>query len=396
MPRRFALLLGLLISSASLVHAADDSKASAEPTVPDVIKKTPLNLDELRVPISPAFTLLGVTPTEIERPSTARAFAVGLLSASERANGELPANLAIELAPYWWTDKPKLTFDEYYRANPGQRMAQSFAISLASSELSTYRQDENAKGTALALGARTMILGGKKNPELQRAVDALVRQLDDLDACVPFIDPKAPAPPPDAKVVGQITVNGVTHRESTLDLSPACETALQSIKSRALRVSTFDRERVGLVLEAAGGAVMEVPKDDASDKRTAKYGGWLTWSYRSSGAEDLDTPSALTVVAVQRWLRDDISSEDAIDVGARLIYKSTDNQWTVSGEYLKRFADETGDSSSSRITLEYALSERYTLTAALGRNFRTGDKQSPLIAIAGLSIGWGGATMKTR
>lgn len=374
--QRLALLC-LLLSQALITRAAD------APSEPD------LTLDELRVPISPAFTLLGVTPTEIERPSTARALAIGLLSASERAGGDLPTNLALEVAPYWWSDRPTLTFDGYYDAGLLQRVAQSFAISVATSELSTYTHDENADGTAISLGARTMILGGRRNPKLKEEVDALLKEQDAFNAsdCVPFLDSSA---------VTGTTDETPVHRVSNVELSAECEAMQRRMRTRAAQVTALDKERVGLVLEAAAGTVTEIPQDDSSDRRTSKYGAWLTWSYRGSSEGAIDAANAWTVVALQRWLRDDVSSDDAFDVGGRVIYKSTANQWSVSYEYLQRFADRDADSTSSRVTLEYVLSERYTLTAALGRGFRTRDDKSPLVAIAGISLGWGGAKMKTN
>jgi hypothetical protein len=374
--QRRLIALSLLVLQTLSTHAADQAP------------KPLLSLDELRVPVFPAFTLLGVTPTEIERPSTARAFAVGLLSASERSSGDLPTNLALEVAPYWWSDQPKLTFDGYYNARIGQRIAQSLAVSLATSELATYLQDEDANGTAVSLGVRAMILGGKRNPELVPAVEALKAQLSafNISDCVPSSDLATTAP----------TAGEEIRRESEIELSPACEQQLQLIRERAARVTAFDRERVGLVLEAAAGAVTEIPDDDASDRRTSKYGAWLTWSYRGTGNGTLNDANSWTVVALQRWLRDDVVDSDAFDVGARLIYKSKANQWSASYEYLQRFADEDADSSSSRFTLEYVLNERYTLTAALGRGFRNDESKSPLVAIAGLAVGWGGAKMQTH
>lgn len=358
-------LLGLLLSPA-MIYAADAPKA------------TDATLDELRVPVTPAFTLLGVTPTQIERPNTARALAVGLLSASERAGGDVPTNLAIEVAPYWWTDRPDLTFQDYYRARWPERMAQTFALSIGTSELATYTHDKDAEGTAVAIGVRSMILGGKRHPQIEQLVDEQVNALMAFtNTCVEDI----PEPTSDEPVINRVT---------EMELSDDCKNMEQSLRTRANRVTALDKERVGLVLEAAAGTVTEIPRDDAGDRHTSKYGAWLTWSYRSSSPEAIAAANDWTVVALQRYLRDDIDDTEAFDVGGRVIYKSKANQWSVSYEYLQRFSDGDDDSSSSRVTLEYMLDDRYTLTAALGRDFRTDDGKSPLIAIAGISLGWGG------
>src|SRR6185436_9150701 len=86
---------------ASLLVVAIFSTAAADLQVPE----------ELKTPAQPAFTLLGVTPTSIDRPSTPRAFAVGLLGAFADSKDSLPRNLALEVAPYWWSSRPSETYD---------------------------------------------------------------------------------------------------------------------------------------------------------------------------------------------------------------------------------------------------------------------------------------------
>jgi hypothetical protein len=324
------------------------------------------SVDELRVPATPAFTLLGVSPTNVERPSSARAFAVSVLSSAERGDGNVPTNLAMEVSPYWWTDHPELTFDKYYAAGFGQRVAQSLSISAASTELSTYRDDDDAKGTALAVGVRALLLGGKPAPELADNVSQLMSlQTKFLLECVPDIGDTDPP-------------------------NPECPALEAKLRTQTTAVAALDRERVGLVLEAAAGVVDEFTNNDTRASDTSKYGAWLTWSYRSGAEHVLDDPTSLTVVAVQRWLRDTVADTDYIDVGARLIYKSKANRWSLSGEYLRRFANHADDTTSARATVEYVLSDRYTLTIALGRDFENPAGRSPLIAIAGLAMGWGG------
>ena len=333
------------------------------------------DLDEFRVPASPAFTLLGVSPTAVERPTTSRAFAFSALSATERSDGGVPSNLAMEFTPYWWSDRPELTFEKFYSAAFGQRVAQSFAVSIGSSELATYRNDNDVDGTALAVGARANLIGGKPAPQLAAAVGALRdAQQKLLLECIPDLEEDA--------------ASGTTE----IDLStPECQQLDGDLKAHAKRITALDKERVGLILDGALGVVQEYPENVTDDERTAKYGAWLTWSYRSEAAEraNPNAQSYLIFVAVQRWLRDELINEDAFDVGARVIYKSRDDKWSVSGEYLKRFGDSALASNSSRLEFEYVISERYTLVAALGRDFETPDERSPLVAIAGINIGLG-------
>jgi hypothetical protein len=334
-----------------------------------------VDLDELRVPASPAFTILGVSPTAVERPTSSRAFAFSALSATERAGGSIPSNLAMEFTPYWWYDRPDLTLERFYNASFAQRVAQSFAVSIGSSELATYRNDDSLDGTALAVGARVNLFGGKPVPQLPAAIGKLQEAQTSLAAeCVPDLD------------------EGATSGSSEIDLSsPECRKLQAALDAQAKAVASLNKERVGLVVDAALAVAREYPDNITDQDRTSKYGVWLTWSYRSQAAA-LANPNAqsyLVFAAVQRWLRDEISDEDAVDVGARLIYKSSADKWAVSAEYLKRFGDGDLSGDSTRIEFEYVLSERYTLVAALGRDFETAQDRSPLVAIAGLNVGLG-------
>jgi hypothetical protein len=61
-------------------------------------------VDELNIPTSPAFVLLGKSPANIEKPVNPKALALSLINAGESGG-------AIEFAPFWLTDQPKYTFD---------------------------------------------------------------------------------------------------------------------------------------------------------------------------------------------------------------------------------------------------------------------------------------------
>src|SRR5688572_1972997 len=111
--------------------------------------------EELKVPAQPAFTLLGVTPTAIDRPSTPRAFAVGLLGAYADSTDTLPRNLAIEVAPYWWKNRPGETFEKLNnRTGPFEAFWQTLSFSIATSELDRTNAGVRIEGTSMAAGVR--------------------------------------------------------------------------------------------------------------------------------------------------------------------------------------------------------------------------------------------------
>jgi hypothetical protein len=70
--------------------------------------------DKLRTPDSPAFALLGVSPTDIQKPTTPRALAVALSKfVTSDAMLEIPQSLAIDIAPFWFWSQDRLTYADY-------------------------------------------------------------------------------------------------------------------------------------------------------------------------------------------------------------------------------------------------------------------------------------------
>ena len=85
----------------------------------------PITLKDLKTPVSPGFQLLGVAPTDIDRPATPRAFAVALLSALQKGDTVLPNGFAMEVAPYWLLPHDRLEFTTYINPGVGQSLRQT-------------------------------------------------------------------------------------------------------------------------------------------------------------------------------------------------------------------------------------------------------------------------------
>src|SRR2546422_11011326 len=80
------------------------------------LQAAPGGLEELRTPASPAFVLLDLTPSAVERPTPPKALAASLLAATGDLRF-LPRNYAIDVAPYWLAPHPTLTYQQFH--NPG-------------------------------------------------------------------------------------------------------------------------------------------------------------------------------------------------------------------------------------------------------------------------------------
>jgi len=111
-------------------------------------------LDSMKTPESPAFMLLGISPTNFSKPETPNAFAVNVLNGFSNKD-IVPQNFAIETAPYWWFQQYNLTFYEYINPGIWQSIQQNFSFSAATSKISSA-----PGGTFLAGGVRTIICPG--------------------------------------------------------------------------------------------------------------------------------------------------------------------------------------------------------------------------------------------
>src|SRR6188768_264369 len=90
-------------------------------------------VDDLRSPSTAAVTILGTSPTAIERPDTPRALVFNLASSVADAGG-IPQNYAMQVAPYWLRSHPDLLFSTYVRPTVAHSMKRSFAVSVATAD----------------------------------------------------------------------------------------------------------------------------------------------------------------------------------------------------------------------------------------------------------------------
>lgn len=178
-------------TSTASVTAPVASQTPKPPTPEELLTSfQPFNADsellsfaevDLAVPESPAFTVLGLTPQTVVRPSSPRQFASSLLSGVDR-HGNFQSGLALDSVPYWIFAGSGITLKEYrnsYKIRLLSRTQFSFA--------NTKGASEDDKSVRLALGLR-MTLWDDGDPHSD----------DELMSCfakVGLPNPPAVAPP---------------------------------------------------------------------------------------------------------------------------------------------------------------------------------------------------------
>lgn len=85
-------------------------------TMECLAQKIPNNIDielkDLIVPSSPAFSILDFNPKTIERPGTIKALALNMVNETGKSGG-IPKNFALEFAPYWFFKDAKMDIYNY-------------------------------------------------------------------------------------------------------------------------------------------------------------------------------------------------------------------------------------------------------------------------------------------
>lgn len=291
-----------------------------------------LQLDELATPSTPAFTLLGLSPTNVSRPTLSKPF---FMSLANGLNGSsIASDVAVETTPYWWVPRPGLTYKKYYglededKSSGGflDQVARSFALSVATSDASPDIDSINSR--FLAAGLRFQVLNGEPSREFARAYEGslhdelLIREavgdlkfkvnrgiiatMEDLEAGVAI------------SVQSIVSTNSSFRGLSSQQKENRKRMAMEYIREFMLELegSEFKKEsivdflekkrgevsdkvnelltemqgmsRVGWLLEFSGAASLLAPTNDIEYTLGQDWAGWATLTYRWEPKEESD------------------------------------------------------------------------------------------------------------
>lgn len=355
----------VLAVAAALLAGAREARAQADSLA--------VQLERLRTPTSPAFVVLGISPTAVERPTTPRGFALGLVSAAAQSDDLVPDNYAAEFAPYWLGSRRQLTFRDYYDPTLLQRLQQTFSVSFATNTV--VENDDSLP--AVGAGFRIAPFVGRAS----RHLDSLVASLDHV-------------------------------QDSLLDVRIALRRARTSADSAAVlaRQKAFadsnvvltsqiraemndDDGRVGFRMQIAGGVAAYYPGNQFTAGKIGRTGLWGTAAYR------LERPG-VDLIALARLLRNEEGTkQDAVDVGGRavLLFEpfAASFEWvsrSVSGDAGSGPDGTPGFASGSRGVgmLEYRVNSDLFVSFSFGQDYpREGEDGQPLVAILGGQFNFG-------
>src|SRR5690606_9372071 len=130
--------------------------------------KTVPSVNDIRTPNSPAFTVLGVQPTSIEKPSTPADLTLALDNATEGFTS-FPKNFAVELSPYWMS---KTARSIKWQDDVERSLEESLLRTLSLSFATTSKTIDENESRGLSYGVRCFLVSGKIGKE---SIDAIKR-----------------------------------------------------------------------------------------------------------------------------------------------------------------------------------------------------------------------------
>lgn len=362
-------LAALLTATVSAALAAAPAAADGDLDVPD--------FDAIRTPDSPAFTVLGVSPSQIERPNTPKQLAIALSGFLSGTGFAIPRNVAVEFAPYWLVGHPDLQLSDYRTRGLGRQLAENITVSLATTSTDVTTADPMASeiiasDTAIAFGVRTTAQLSRDMPACTEDVDALVR----------YAQSGAITTHPDFAAIAALPQD---QREAATDALKARVVAQLADLTRKCGVEGGADAR-GWSLEAAAATSLSFAESDPDRGSLRSSGAWLTLAYKWIG---------VSAIGLARAHVDHVADGRVVtfDPGARLVVAR--GRYALSGELVGRFQVAETMSTRSRdstyrvaLGFDMRLTDQTWLTVSFGKDY-SGDEDGKLFSLANLEWGFG-------
>jgi hypothetical protein len=145
-----SLAFGTLAAMATLAHGEEATPAQSleAKKVQVFVKLKELAAVDLAIPDSPAFSVLGISPSEVQRPGTVRELGASLLRGVD-ANGKAKTGLALDVAPLPLFAPSWIRGGDKYK---GHYVLQAFTRTTVS--LATTADEKGGDASKLAWGVR--------------------------------------------------------------------------------------------------------------------------------------------------------------------------------------------------------------------------------------------------
>lgn len=314
------------------------------------------DFDKLRTTDSPAFVILGVSPTEIQRPTTPRGFIAALGGFVTESGFAVPKDLALEISPYWLLPHHDLSITDY-RADHLARPLRTLSFSIGTTQ--TKRTESNATGTMvehidsdIGVGFRTMVF-----------------QAGPLDACTSAANAAGLA-------LAQSMVLSAREQAQLAVAGPIGSTQYNAAFKKLVQAKVDAQFRtdecVALVASTAGfsvdlaGAIDVRAADSKLTRAAASIAGYSLWTDLSYDIPKLSLAGMARITS----RKDEMDDHARFDTGIRGIYKSKTYAFSVEALLRHRFTNsEDATTYKVDVALEYQISADTWLSLTFGKDF---------------------------
>ncbi len=361
-------------------------------------------IDQLKSPQSPAAVMLGMSDSEITRPSDVSDFMASLRQASKDFTS-VPVNYAIDFSPHWIWKKKTTSAAQFLSNSLSNNFKQSFTVSVANNnnDISSAITNQPLPNVGMAVGIRFSFLRGniskatsdkldtakyymtKKNNLASTSNEAKI--IEDLNAAligkIKAINQMAALSDDQKKKMTDSVVGSYdAYKKSLTDKAfsrPDIDTKITN------SLSGLDFTRKGFKLDFNSAVAWQFPDRSFEDKRLDQAGLWL-----SGGYELESNVSFLAIVRYQYFSKNDYTGRpknDALDAGGRILF--TANKFSISGEIVYRNNQGALEQGYKYlVNLDYKVGLNNKLNLSFGKDFngpvtKTGNVISALNFLMG-------------
>jgi hypothetical protein len=383
-----------------------------------------INVELLKAPTSPAFNLLDIAPSDIERPTDITAFMASIQNGTSNFTA-FPKNYSVELAPFLLFKNTGHPLNTYDSSNWWKYvLPQSFQLSLGVSRqnLNGEVSDEEGSFTRGAVGIKFSIIRQQWSRETKENFKSLVdaqrtllneiegehlnERIDSLESVkiilegqLQIINNQMPSGPEKERLLRELNPKLAEVVSKLNDERNLLMTQLESYQVVKQLGSTFEITRQdGAFLDIASGLVLDFPEDRFNASLVSKAGVWVTGGYDASS-------KSISIMGIARYLYqpDKVFATDSIqlntenistfDFGAKVSIIAMERRFTASAEGIYRSVlNENVIEPSWRLILNlgYAIGLNQKITFAFGKNFDgTITKGGNLVAALNFIKGFG-------
>ncbi len=349
--------------------------------------------NQLRTADSPAFVIMDVSPTEIQRPNSIKDLSITVGNTFVKgAQGMIPKNLSLELSPYWLSDRRNMTYTDYVDAGIIERMVQNLTISIGATS-DVYKDEktqEELRTTYMAVGVRTTIYEKRKYIGYEKDLSNTLEKWGNVvrKKKIDIIKEANKEGMNADEVKKMLDAVDAQIKNRSMD-GPLNEVELESLKNIESSLRNQILGRRGYALD--GAAALSFGFKDAMTKEieAEAFSTWFTNAYL------YDNVSILGLTRYRVNMLEGDRNEHIIDLGIRGIYAF--DIWALSAEGIFRIMREKdkkwNDDYRMDIGVDVAIGQELWLNITFGKNYRADDTGS-LIGMVNVKWGFGDRWMR--